>query len=50
MQKNNNKSCHLLAVGFEPDDHDGDEADRYEEEVDAKQQAVYDETHLDPLF
>lgn len=43
------KDC-LLIVWVYPDYDDGKEADWYEEHVEAKQQPVYDETHLHPLF
>lgn len=42
-------SC-LLIVRVHPDNDDGDKADRDEENVEAKQQAVYDEAHLHPLL
>lgn len=32
-----------------PETDDGDAADQYEEGVEAKEQAVYDEAHLEPL-
>lgn len=47
---NSNDLNYLLTVWFHPDNDDGDKADWYEEDVEAKQQAVYDETHLDPLL
>ena len=33
-----------------PDGDDGDEADCYEDEVEDEEQAVNDETHLEPLL
>ena len=45
-----NKIVKSVVVRLHPDDDDGNEADRYEEDVQAEQQAVYDETHLDPLL
>lgn len=38
-----------LVEGIHPDTDDGDDADGYEEDVQAEEQAVYDEAHLDPL-
>lgn len=35
--------------GIHPETNDGDDADDYEEDVQAEEQAVYDEAHLDPL-
>lgn len=37
-------------VWVHPDNDDGNEADRDEDDVEAEQQAVYDESHLDPLL
>lgn len=37
-------------VWIHPEKDDGNEADWYEEDVEAEQQAVYDEAHLDPLL
>lgn len=42
------ESCYFTGVG--PDDGDGDEADCYEEDVDAGQQAVNDAAHFHPLI
>lgn len=39
-----------MTVWVYPDYYDGNEADWYEEDVDAEQQAVYDETHLPPIL
>lgn len=37
-------------IGVDPNYDDGKEADCYEDDVEAEQQAVYDETHLHPLL
>lgn len=40
----------LIIIGADPNYDDGKEADCYEDDVEAEQQAVYDETHLHPLL
>lgn len=37
-------------VWIHPDENDSKDADWYEEDIEAEQEAVYDETHLDPLL
>lgn len=37
-------------IRVDPNYDDGKEADCYEDDVEAEQQAVYDETHLHPLL
>lgn len=40
----------LIIIWVDPNYDDGKEADCYEDDVEAEQQAVYDETHLHPLL
>lgn len=50
--KTNNHSKSIKSGWIErihPETDDGDDADWYEEDVQAEEQAVYDKAHLDPL-
>lgn len=50
MQTSKFNSRSLLIICADPNYNDGKEADCYEDDVEAEQQAVYDETHLHPLL